>query len=119
MVNAAYEPVVSLAVQGPSGLSRDIEVVVDTGFNGFLTLPTELVAELGLPFVSIGRATLADGSEIVYDVHEAGVLWNGRPMLIEADADAATPLLGMRLLDGYSLYVEVAAGGPVVIRAVE
>ena len=49
VVNAAYEPVVSLAVQGPSGQSRDIEAVVDTGFNGFLTLPTELVAELALP----------------------------------------------------------------------
>ena len=119
MVNAAYEPMVSLAVQGPPGLSRDIEAVVDTGFNGFLTLPTELVAELGLPFVSIGRATLADGSEIAYDVHEAGVLWNGRPMLIEADAADATPLLGMRLLDGYDLSIRVRDGGPVVIRAVE
>jgi len=64
VVNAAYEPVVTLAVQGLSGRSRDIEAVVDTGFNGFFTLPAALVSQLGLPFVSIGRATLADGSKI-------------------------------------------------------
>jgi predicted aspartyl protease len=46
VVHAAYEPVVTFAVQGPSGQSRDIDAVVDTGFNGFLTLPTALVAEL-------------------------------------------------------------------------
>ena len=64
VANAAYEPVIALAVHGQSEQSRDIEAVVDTGFNGFLTLPTTLVSELGLPFVSIGRATLSDGSEI-------------------------------------------------------
>lgn len=115
VVNAAYEPVVNLAVQGPSGQSRDIEAVVDTGFNGFLTLPAELVAELGLPFASIGRATLADGSEIAYSVHEAAVLWDGQPTYVEVDVADATPLVGMALLDAHILYVEVEGGGRVLI----
>ena len=53
-VNANYEPVVTLSLQGPSGNARDIEAVVDTGFNGFLTLPPPLVAELELTFQSEG-----------------------------------------------------------------
>ena len=77
VVNAAYEPMITLALQGPSGQSRDIEAVVDTGFNGFLTLPTVLVSELGLPFISIGRATLADGNEIAYEVYGVAMLWDG------------------------------------------
>ncbi len=60
-VNANYEPVITLAVQGPSGRSQDIEAVVDTGFNGFLTLPPALVVDLGLTFQSEGWATLANG----------------------------------------------------------
>ena len=64
VVNAAYEAVVSLTLDGPAGQTGDIGAVVDIGFDGFLTLPPAVVAELGLPFVSIGRATLADGSEI-------------------------------------------------------
>ena len=41
-----------------------MDAVLDTAFNGFLTLPTTMVAELAFPCASIGRATLADGSEI-------------------------------------------------------
>ena len=61
-VNARYEPVISIPVQGLSGQEREIEAVVDTGFNGFLTLPPALVAELGLTFQGEGWATLANGS---------------------------------------------------------
>ena len=119
VVNAAYEPVITLAVQGQSGQSRDIEAVVDTGFNGFLTLPPTLASELGLPFVSIGRATLADGSEIAYDVYGATVLWDGQPLYVEADAADSTPLAGMLLLDGHDLNIQVRDGGRVVIQAGE
>ena len=66
VVNATYEAVISVTVAGPSGPTREIEAVVDTGYNGFLTLPPALVAELGLPFASIGRASLADGSEVTF-----------------------------------------------------
>ena len=119
VVNAAYEPLIALAVQGQSGQSRDIEAVVDTGFNGFLTLPTTLVSELGLPFISIGRATLADGSEIAYDVYGATVLWDGQALYVEADAADTTPLVGMLLLDGQDLSIQVRDGGRVVIQAGE
>ena len=118
-VNAAYEPVVRLALSGPSGQSREVEAVVDTGFNGFLTLPPMLIVELELPFQSEGQATLANGSVDFFDVYGVTALWDGRLRFVDVDEADTTPLLGMALLDGYSLYVEVAAGGPVVIRAVE
>ena len=119
VVNAAYEPVVTLAVQGQSGQSKDIEAVVDTGFNGFLTLPTTLVSELELPFISIGRATLADGNEIAYEVYGVAVMWDGKPIHVEADAADTTPLVGMLLLDGHDLSIRVRNGGTVVIQPVE
>ena len=40
VVNDAYEAVIPLTLQGSAGQTREIEAVVDTGFNGFLTLPT-------------------------------------------------------------------------------
>ena len=60
-MNAAYEAVITLSVQGPEGQAREVDAVVDTGFTGFLTLPPALVAELGLTFETTGHATLADG----------------------------------------------------------
>ena len=48
VVNASHEAVVTLSLQGPDGQAQDIEAVAGTGYNGFLTLPQDLVTELGL-----------------------------------------------------------------------
>lgn len=68
VVNSAYEAVISLSLHGSAGRTREIEAAIDTGYNGFLTLPHTLVAELGLAHRGRGRATLADGSEALSDV---------------------------------------------------
>ena len=117
VVNAAHEAVVALSLQGPAGQSQDIEAAVDTGYSGFLTLPTALVEELGLPFAYIGQAFLANDDEVSFDVHDVMVLWDGRPRQIKADATGSTPLVGMLLLDGYRVCVDVEDGGRVVIEA--
>ena len=117
VVNAAYEPVVTLALQGPSGQSSQIDAVVDTGFTGFLTVTPALVTELGLRYLSRGWATLADGSEVDFPYYGVTVLWDGQRRHIEAEAADTTPLVGMRLLDGHSLYMEVQDGGRIVIQA--
>ncbi len=137
VVNAAYEPIVTLAIQGPSGQSREIEAVVDTGYNGYLTLPPAVALALGLPFVTTNPAFLADGSEVTFDVYSVTVLWDGRLRDVDAhmsdatprwdgrlrDVDAhmsdATPLVGMRLLHDHDLSIQVRAGGRVVIQAGE
>ena len=117
VVNDAYEAVVALSLQGPEGQAQNIEAVIDTGYSGFLTLPTALVTELGLPFAYIGRAYLANDDEVSFDVHDVTVLWEGEPRDIKADATGRTPLVGMLLLDKHSLNIEVERGGRVVIEA--
>ena len=119
VVNAAYEPVVTLALQGPSGQDVEIEAVIDTGFNGYLTLPPGLVADLGLPLVGTGSGVLADGSVVRFDIHCCTVLWDAQERLVRVNVADTTPLVGMRLLDRHSLYVEIEDGGRVVIRARE
>ncbi len=95
----------------------EVEAVIDTGYNGFLTLPAELVADMALPFVGPSRATLANGAVETLDVHEATILWDGQPRDIEADATGGIPLVGMLLLDGHDLSVQVRVGGRVLIEA--
>ena len=76
-----------------------------------------LVTELGLAYRDRGRAILADGSEATLDVYDVAVLWDSRLRNTRASAADTTPLVGMRLLDSHSLYVEVEDGGRVVIQA--
>ena len=116
-MNDAYEAVVALSLQGPEGQAQDIEAVIDTGYSGFLTLPTALVTELGLPFAYMGQAYLANDAEVDFDVHYVTVHWDDQLRGIEADATGSTPLVGMLLLDRYNLNIEVERGGRVVIEA--
>ena len=111
-VNANLEAVVPIPLLGLAGQRREVAAVVDTGFNGYLTLPPTLVADLGLSVVGNGEAILADGSEAVYGVT---VVWDGQPRFVETAAVGIDALVGMMLLDRHSLFVEVAAGGRVFV----
>ncbi len=115
VVNDAHEAVVTLSLQDPAGQTQDIEAVIDTGYSGFLTLPTTLVTDLRLPFAYIGRAFLANDDEVTFDVHDVTVMWDGQPRHIKADATGSTPLVGMLLLDEHNLNIEVETGGRVTI----
>ena len=118
-VNVNHEAVVPIPLLGPAGQTREVIAVVDTGFNGFLTLPTTLVADLGLSVVGDGEAVLADGSEAAFDVYSVTVVWDGQQRYVEAAAVGIDALIGMMLLDRHNLFVEVAAGGRVVVQAME
>ena len=101
------------------GHEREVDATIDTGFNGFLTLPPFLVAALGLARLSRGRALLANGSEELFDIYGVTVLWDGLERHVEVDAVNVTPLVGMSLLAGYDLHIQVADGGYVVIQSSE
>ncbi len=114
-VNTYREAMIRLQIYDSQGQAQEIEVVVDTGFNGALTLPPDVIRALGLPFRRSGRALLADGSETLFDFREARVDWDGQPRRIAVDAAETDPLLGMALLEGYELRVQARAGGGVFI----
>ena len=107
---------IRLRLKGLRGRRQEVEAVIDTGYTASLTLPPAIVAALGLRWRSMDRFTLADGSECLFDVYVAKVEWDGkvRPILVdEADAD---PLVGMRLLRGHELKMQIRARGKVTIK---
>jgi clan AA aspartic protease len=116
-VTANLEAVVPLIVLGASGQQQPLDPVLDTGFTGYLTLPTALIASLGLVWLGRGQAVLADGSVGLFDVYRATVLWDGQPRTVEVDAVDGVPLLGMALLQRHEVRIEVVVGGGVSIVA--
>src|SRR5579872_5708158 len=74
----AGEGRIRLRIKGSRGRTREIEAVIDTGYTASLTLPPALIATLGLRWRSVDRGTLADGSECLFDVYEAKVVWDGK-----------------------------------------
>lgn len=111
------EAIIDLEVSGPGEASQHIEAVIDTGFNGHLTLPEHVVAALSLSFAGHRRGTLADGSVIRLDVYFAQVVWHGQQKEVLISEAAGKPLLGMSLLEGSQLTMNVKERGSVTIEA--
>lgn len=124
VVSAGFEAVVSLEVlpspgsmgNGNPATTVEIETVIDTGFTGHLTLPPETVSSLGLSKRGFVEAELADGETTALDVYEARVLWHGQPQLIPIYETGSGPLIGMALLHGSKLEMEITGGGEVEIH---
>jgi clan AA aspartic protease len=117
MVTADREAIISLTVRGPGGHHRTIKAVIDTGFDGWLSLPPALVASLGLPWRRRGRAFLASGSESLFNIYEATFILDSRRLRIPIDEADMVPLVGMALLEGYELKAQIFAGGRVTLKS--
>ena len=111
-VNADREPVVRIWLHDVNGQEQECVAIVDTGFTGWLTLPPDLITALGLSWKELGAATLADGSQILFDVYEATVVWDGQVVAISVDESDSEPLIGMALMDSFRILIEDMDGGP-------
>jgi clan AA aspartic protease len=119
IVNADFEPIIPLSICGSDGKVYTQEAIVDTGFNGWLSLPPDLIAELNLKWKRRGRAILGDGTECVFNVYEAVLVWDGNMLTIPIDEADSEPLVGMSLMQGYQLTVQVFEGGHVELSKVK
>jgi clan AA aspartic protease len=118
IVNAEFEPIIPLSVCGSDGKVYTQDAIIDTGFNGWLSLPTDLITQLNLTWKRRGRAILGDGSECVFNVYQAVLVWDGNLLTIPVDEADSEPLVGMSLMEGYQLTVQVFEGGRVELSKV-
>jgi clan AA aspartic protease len=112
------EPIIPLSVCDSNGKIYTQDAIIDTGFDGWLSLPPDLINQLNLSWKRRGRAILGDGSECVFNVYEAVVVWDGDVLTIPVDEADSEPLVGMSLMEGYQLTVLVFEGGCVELRNV-
>lgn len=117
-VNGFYEAVIPIHLQEVGGGIRALEALLDTGFNGTLTLPLDLITTLKLPWRTRGSALLANGREEMFDIYAATIIWDGRRRSILVEAVETQPLAGMRLLADYDVRLRVQPGEVVQIVAV-
>ena len=115
IVNADFEAIISLSVCDSEEKIYTQDAIIDTGFNGWLSLPPDLIDQLNLKWKRRGRAILGDGSECVFNVYEAVLIWDGDYLTIPIDEADSEPLVGMSLMEGYQLTVQVFEEGSVEI----
>jgi clan AA aspartic protease len=116
-VNARREVIIPVQIHAVLGQTVDIEATVDTGFSGYLTLPPTLIATLQLRYDRTEIYTLGDNSDVVFDIYQATLEWDGHDRDVFVLETESKPLVGMSLLHGHHLFVDVIDGGEVRIQA--
>lgn len=96
----------------------EITAVIDTGYNGYLSLPLATITALALSRRASRSVTLGDGSRRVLNFHEAKIDWGGQRLSIPILNVEGDPLLGTALLQGYKLDADFLIGGVVRITPV-
>lgn len=118
IVNTDFEAIISLSICDSEGKIYTQDAIFNAGFNGWLSLPPDLIDRLNLKQKRRGRAILGDGSECVFNVYEVVVIWDGDHLTIPIDEADSEPLVGMSLMENYQLTVQVCEEGSVEIRKV-
>jgi clan AA aspartic protease len=116
-VNSLLEATINVVIESSDGKAHQIEAVVDTGFNGSLTLPPTFISAISLPWFTRGTILLADGSQVEVDVYAATINWDGVSRRLLVQAADTEPLVGMALLRRHMVQIHVIDGGLVEIEA--
>ena len=116
-VNQNCEAMLPIVVGRANNPTQLVEALIDTGFTGFLSLPLSMIESLGLPWIFSDSVTLGDGSEVVFQMYRATVIWDGQFKVVDVAASESEPLLGMSLLYGFKLQVEAVERGIVTIES--
>ena len=119
VVSTNREATISLVIVNENRQTKLITAVIDTGYTGFLSLPSEIITELNLSWTGIDRGTLGDGSEVTFEVYAAKVIWDGEYRDIPINEAETDPLVGMSLLYGYDLQIQAVEGGSVTISPIQ
>jgi clan AA aspartic protease len=117
-VNQRCEATLAIAVRN-NEKTQMIDTVIDTGFSGFLTLPSDMITSLGFSWEGRDVATLGDGTFCTFEVYIGLVIWDGQYREIYINESETVPLIGMQLLRGYELRIQAIEGGLVTIEALK
>ena len=117
IVDQNCEATIRLVVGNLDSQRQMIDAVIDTGFTGFLTLPSSVLADLNLRAYRREEGILGDGSTCIFDVYRGLVIWDGELRRIDINESDTEPLVGMSLLYGYRMQLDAIEGGTVTIQA--
>lgn len=119
-VRGTKEAIIRLRVFGfGNGIIHEVQGVIDTGFTDQLTLPSDLIEALELPFVRYIDTMQSDGVPIRVKTHKGEIEWDGERVSISVQESETEPLVGMGLIWGYTLSVRGETNGAVTLTVIE
>ena len=110
------QALLAVALLDTAGQFQSFEFILDTGFDGDLSLPRQTLQRLDA-FLEGGQPVeLADGSRTTAPTWRATALWDGERRTVSIMESEGEPLLGMNLLWGNHISLTARAFGDLVIE---
>ena len=113
---AGLEPWVTIDVEDADGTLHPHDVLIDTGFTGWLTLPEADIRQLGLSTHDHTQVVLATGEIRVIDYCIARIGWQGTLQQVVVFQSRDQSMLGMQLLKGSVITMQAWGGGGILIE---
>jgi predicted aspartyl protease len=110
-------PVVPVAVLDGSGAPQQFQAILDTGFAGAISLPRSSIERLGLAYSRQEPVTFANGETQESSIYQATAIWEGERYLVPVYQLGPEPLIGMGLLNGNRVTMDVYEDGPISIES--
>lgn len=118
-VSPLLEPLVPLEVLDTGRQIHTIEAILDTGFDGSLCLPGQVIRRIGYPLYDDFASTLANSQEVILSGYEGQIMWHGRRRTVLVLESEDQALLGMNLLWRNQILIGAYANGPVTIEELD
>lgn len=106
-VTEALEARLSLRLIGVS-VATEVECTLDTGFDGALVLPSNLIEQLGISPLSQMVFSMVGGTQVTADVALVEIEWLGEVLRVDAII-MEDWLIGTTLLAGTHLVIDYAS----------
>ena len=119
VIDQNNDPTIQLVVLGQDRKKRSIDVLIDTGFTGFLTLPAAVLVSLNLHPYRREEGIIGDGSTCIFEIYRGFIEWDGNVRSIDINESETIPLIGMSLLYGYRMELDIIEGGTITIRSLD
>ena len=110
--------IIPVAITDSAGRLWPLETVLDTGFVGDLSLPASAIRRLGLVRAGSLNFVLANGESARLRTYHARALWHDRLLDIEVTETGDIPLIGVRMLRGSRVTMDMVPGGEIAIEEV-
>jgi clan AA aspartic protease len=108
-------PRLTLSLPGRDGI-RSVEFIVDTGFDGEIALPSELLRDLDAAYAGDHPILLADRTYRRRSVHRILLEWGEEDRETEIIEMDGNPLIGNGLLRDNLVEIEMREGGEVAVE---
>ena len=113
------QALIAVALLDAAGQFQSFDFVLDTGFDGNLSLPRQTLQRLAVIPRGGQPVELADGSRTTFPTWRATILWDGERRMLTIMESEGEPLLGMNLLWGNHISLAAKDFGDLVIERLE